>query len=156
MRFGRRSRTRSRESSSAYYHVASFRRTASPHCLLIKTTTARAHSESQRTLLQNALAVANRVPANNFVGGAANVEEAAWKNCWNWCVVPPSSVPLSTCARCGQILSLLVAFPSDRNLPDAQYGNLILDVRDGRMGSEMKSQGEHYGEPRGRARSPPS
>lgn len=41
-------------------------------------------SESQRTLLQNALAVANRVPATNFVGGAANVEEAAWKNCWNW------------------------------------------------------------------------
>ena len=34
-------------------------------------------------MLQNALAVANRVPANNFVGGAANVEEAAWKNCWN-------------------------------------------------------------------------
>jgi hypothetical protein len=116
-----------------------------PALLLIKTTTARAHSESQRTLLQNALAVANRVPANNFVGGAANVEEAAWKNCWNWCVLPPSSVPLSTCARCGQILSLLVAFPSDRNLPDAQYGNLILDVRDGRMGSEMKSQGEHRG-----------
>lgn len=41
-------------------------------------------SEHQRPLLQNALAVANRVPANNFVGGAANVEEAAWKNCWNW------------------------------------------------------------------------
>ena len=58
---------------------------------------ARTCSESQRALLQNALAVANRVPATNFVGGAANVEEAAWKNCWNWCVVSPA-YPLSTCA----------------------------------------------------------
>lgn len=82
--------------------------------------------ESQRTLLQNALAVANRVPANNFVGGAANVEEAAWKNCWNW------------------------------NLPDAQYGNLILDVRDGRMGSEMKSQGFNFAYRQNTPRPPPA
>ncbi|KWU47607.1 hypothetical protein RHOSPDRAFT_13819, partial [Rhodotorula sp. JG-1b] len=82
--------------------------------------------ESQRALLQNALAVANRVPATNFVGGAANVEEAAWKNCWNW------------------------------NLPDAQYGNLILDVRDGRMGSEMKSQGFNFAYRQNTPRPPPA
>lgn len=38
-------------------------------------------------------------------------EETAWKNCWNW------------------------------NLPDAAFGSLVLDVRDGRIGCEMKSQG---------------
>ncbi|GAA5986351.1 hypothetical protein JCM10908_003718 [Rhodotorula pacifica] len=82
--------------------------------------------ESQRALLQNALAVANRVPASNFVGGAANVEEAAWKNCWNW------------------------------NLPDAQYGNLILDIRDGRIGSEMKSQGFNFAYRQNAPRPPPA
>ncbi|GAA5863388.1 hypothetical protein JCM3774_005275 [Rhodotorula dairenensis] len=82
--------------------------------------------ESQRALLQNALAVANRVSANNFVGGAANVEEAAWKNCWNW------------------------------NLPDAQYGNLVLDVRDGRISSEMKSQGFNFAYRQNAPRAPPA
>ncbi|KZV68922.1 hypothetical protein PENSPDRAFT_502599 [Peniophora sp. CONT] len=41
-------------------------------------------------------------------------EEPAWKNCWNW------------------------------NLCDAAYGNLILDVRDGRVSAELKSQGFNY------------
>lgn len=135
MRSGRRSRIRSREWSSAYL-FASLGRQAR----FVTDENHQTHSESQRALLQNALAVANRVPANNFVGGAANVEEAAWKNCWNWCVsYPPlSSVGSFDCARAESSHG----GTRNRNLPDAQYGNLIFDVRDGRMGSEMKSQGE--------------
>lgn len=45
------------------------------------------------------------------MSGGAAIEETAWKNCWNW------------------------------NLPDAAYGSLVLDIRDGRVGSEIKSQG---------------
>jgi len=40
-------------------------------------------------------------------------DEASWKNCWNW------------------------------NLCDAAYGSLILDVKDGRVSAELKSQGAH-------------
>ncbi|KAL8278385.1 hypothetical protein RQP46_009277 [Phenoliferia psychrophenolica] len=70
--------------------------------------------ENQRRLLENALAVANRVPAAAPANGGPAVEETAWKNCWNW------------------------------NLPDAAFGSLVLDVRDGRVGSEMKSQGFNF------------
>ncbi|KAG5641902.1 hypothetical protein DXG03_003989 [Asterophora parasitica] len=41
-------------------------------------------------------------------------EEPAWKNCWNW------------------------------NLCDAAYGSLVLDVKEGRVSSELKSQGFNY------------
>ncbi|KAF7984881.1 hypothetical protein HWV62_10869 [Athelia sp. TMB] len=41
-------------------------------------------------------------------------EEASWKNCWNW------------------------------NLCDAAYGSLVLDVKDGRVSAELKSQGFNY------------
>ena len=44
------------------------------------------HSDNQRRLLENALAVANRVPAAAPANGGPAVEETAWKNCWNWCV----------------------------------------------------------------------
>ncbi|BGP31087.1 hypothetical protein JCM10296v2_002851 [Rhodotorula toruloides] len=71
--------------------------------------------DNQRSLLQNALAVANRIPTSNPPGsGGAAIEETAWKNCWHW------------------------------NLPDAAYGSLVLDVREGRIGSEMKSQGFNF------------
>jgi hypothetical protein len=69
------------------------------------------YSENQRALLNNALAVANRVPTTQSLGGGAAIEETAWKNCWNW------------------------------NLPDAAFGALVLDIREGRVGSELKSQG---------------
>lgn len=36
---------------------------------------------------------------------------------------------------------LLTSFRFCRNLPDASFGSLILDIREGRIGSEMKSQG---------------
>lgn len=42
------------------------------------------------------------------------MEEFAWKNSWHW------------------------------NLPDALYGSLILDIRDGRLGSEQKSTGFNF------------
>ncbi|BGP07053.1 hypothetical protein JCM10049v2_002883 [Rhodotorula toruloides] len=71
--------------------------------------------DNLRSLLQNALAVANRIPTSNPPGsGGAAIEETAWKNCWHW------------------------------NLPDAAYGSLVLDVREGRIGSEMKSQGFNF------------
>jgi hypothetical protein len=42
---------------------------------------------------------------------AVAAEETAWKNCWNW------------------------------NLCDAAYGSLVLDVKEGRVSAELKSQG---------------
>ncbi|KAJ7672117.1 hypothetical protein B0H17DRAFT_1084501 [Mycena rosella] len=48
------------------------------------------------------------------VPNAAAGEDPAWKNCWNW------------------------------NLCDAAYGSLILDVREGRISAELKSQGFNY------------
>ncbi|THV04486.1 hypothetical protein K435DRAFT_850754 [Dendrothele bispora CBS 962.96] len=41
-------------------------------------------------------------------------DEPAWKNCWNW------------------------------NLCDAAYGSLVLDVKEGRVSAELKSQGFNY------------
>lgn len=70
--------------------------------------------DHQRQLLSNALAVANRVPAPPPPGSSAATEEPAWKNSWNW------------------------------NLPDAAYGSLVLDIKDGRIGAEMRSQGFNF------------
>jgi hypothetical protein len=47
-------------------------------------------------------------------GAAGAAEEPAWKNCWNW------------------------------NLCDAAYGSLVLDIKDGRISAEMKSQGARW------------
>ncbi|KAK0549282.1 hypothetical protein OC845_003188 [Tilletia horrida] len=69
--------------------------------------------DKQRVLLNNALAVTNRVPSLATATGAAS-EEPAWKNTWNW------------------------------NLPDAAYGKLVLEVRDGRVSAETKSQGFNF------------
>jgi len=46
--------------------------------------------------------------------GGNNSDENAWKNCWNW------------------------------NLTDAAYGQLILDIKEGRVNAELKSQGFNY------------
>ncbi|EIW82035.1 hypothetical protein CONPUDRAFT_102708 [Coniophora puteana RWD-64-598 SS2] len=72
--------------------------------------------EHQRVLLDKALSVIERVPPTPAAGGAtaAPPEEPAWKNCWNW------------------------------NLCDAAYGNLVLDVKEGRVSAELKSQGFNY------------
>ncbi|KAF9004685.1 hypothetical protein BDQ17DRAFT_1354497 [Cyathus striatus] len=47
-------------------------------------------------------------------GATATGEEPAWKNCWNW------------------------------NLCDAAFGSLILDIKEGRVSAELKSQGFNY------------
>ncbi|EJU06007.1 hypothetical protein DACRYDRAFT_112812 [Dacryopinax primogenitus] len=73
--------------------------------------------ENQRQLLEKALSVVARVPQPTTAagpGGAAGAEEPAWKNCWHW------------------------------NLCDAAYGNLVLDIKDGRISADLKSQGFNY------------
>jgi len=70
--------------------------------------------ENQRILLEKVLTVVNRLATpqpSTGPGATAPGEEPAWKNCWNW------------------------------NLCDAAYGSLVLDVKDGRVSSELKSQG---------------
>ncbi|KAJ3918256.1 hypothetical protein F5877DRAFT_42917 [Lentinula edodes] len=70
--------------------------------------------ENQRVLLDKALNVLERIPPPIGPGGAPTGDEPMWKNCWNW------------------------------NLCDAAYGSLILDVREGRVSAELKSQGFNY------------
>lgn len=70
--------------------------------------------ENQRILLEKVLTVVNRLATlqpSTGPGATTPGEEPAWKNCWNW------------------------------NLCDAAYGSLVLDVKDGRVSSELKSQG---------------
>jgi len=70
--------------------------------------------ENQRILLEKVLTVVGRLATpqpSTGPGATATGEEPAWKNCWNW------------------------------NLCDAAYGSLVLDVKDGRVSSELKSQG---------------
>ncbi|PFH50554.1 hypothetical protein AMATHDRAFT_3837 [Amanita thiersii Skay4041] len=73
--------------------------------------------EQQRILLEKALSVVERLPSSqpsSGPGATATGEEPAWKNCWNW------------------------------NLCDAAYGSLVLDIKDGRISAELKSQGFNY------------
>ncbi|KAI1788951.1 hypothetical protein LXA43DRAFT_1023286 [Ganoderma leucocontextum] len=73
--------------------------------------------DHQRVLLDKALSVVERIPPPpNQPGptGQPHGEDPAWKNCWNW------------------------------NLCDAAYGSLILDIKEGRVSAELKSQGFNY------------
>ena len=73
--------------------------------------------EHQRVLLDKALSVVERIPPPPNQPGPAGQphgEDPAWKNCWNW------------------------------NLCDAAYGSLVLDIKDGRVSAELKSQGFNY------------
>ncbi|KAI0723622.1 hypothetical protein C8Q76DRAFT_794544 [Earliella scabrosa] len=73
--------------------------------------------DHQRVLLDKALSVVERIPPPpNQPGptGQPHGEDPAWKNCWNW------------------------------NLCDAAYGALTLDIKDGRVSAELKSQGFNY------------
>ncbi|KAF8628165.1 hypothetical protein AX17_006035 [Amanita inopinata Kibby_2008] len=73
--------------------------------------------EQQRLLLEKAISVVERIPSSqpsSGPGATATGEEPAWKNCWNW------------------------------NLCDAAYGSLVLDIKDGRISAELKSQGFNY------------
>lgn len=82
-------------------------------------------NDSQQSLLKNALAVVEKMPSQaaggNPFGSAAGgpptlgqVDESAFKNMWNF------------------------------NLADAAFGWLVLEIQDGRIGTEMKAQGFNF------------
>lgn len=84
-------------------------------------------NEAQKALLQNALGIVEKMPAtahggNPFggpVGGnnaaaLGQVDESAFKNMWNF------------------------------NLADAAFGWLVLEIQDGRIGTEMRAQGFNF------------
>ncbi|PCH41644.1 hypothetical protein WOLCODRAFT_137517 [Wolfiporia cocos MD-104 SS10] len=83
----------------------------------VKTQVDAVIDDHQRVLLDKALSVVERIPLpSNQPGpnGHPPQEEPSWKNCWNW------------------------------NLCDAAYGSLVLDIKDGRVSAELKSQGFNY------------
>lgn len=69
----------------------------------------------QREYLQKAVKVANKVPGDAAANGRTQPvdidEEQAWKNCWNW------------------------------NLSEAAFGNLVFEIKDGRVSAKTYSQG---------------
>ncbi|KAI1369982.1 hypothetical protein F5Y08DRAFT_291898 [Xylaria arbuscula] len=80
-------------------------------------------NEGQQNLLKNALALVDRMPntaagGNPFGGPVAGapgqVDESAFKNMWNF------------------------------NLADAAFGWLVLEIQDGRIGTEMRAQGFNF------------
>lgn len=84
--------------------------------------------EHQRILLDKALSVIERIPQPQGQTGApptATGEEPAWKNCWNW------------------------------NLCDAAFGSLVLDIKEGRISAELKSQGKSFGRTNNSRQHPP-
>lgn len=94
-------------------------------------------NEAQQNLLNNALGIVEKMPTtahggNPFggpVGGSnaaaiGQVDESAFKNMWNF------------------------------NLADAAFGWLVLEVQDGRIGTEMKAQGFNFAH-RGAKQHPP-
>ena len=82
-------------------------------------------SENQAALLQNALAVVNRLPPSRDATNPSQ-EEQAFKNMWNF------------------------------NLPDAAYGWVVLDVNQGRVSAETKSQGFNFSYRRSNTQSNPT
>lgn len=82
-------------------------------------------NDAQKTLLENALDIVNRMPTvanggNPFGGpvggtnGVGQVDESAFKNMWNF------------------------------NLADAAFGYLVLEIDGGRIGTEMRAQGFNF------------
>ncbi|EJD50739.1 hypothetical protein AURDEDRAFT_111933 [Auricularia subglabra TFB-10046 SS5] len=83
----------------------------------VKTQVDAVIDDAQRVLLEKAIMVAERIlpaAANPSATGATATEDPAWKNCWNW------------------------------NLCDAAYGSLVLDIKDGRVSGELRSQGFNF------------
>ncbi|KAF2257588.1 hypothetical protein CC78DRAFT_210339 [Lojkania enalia] len=90
-----------------------------------------ADSESQQRLLNLALEIVNKMPTianggNPFGGPAPGpqsgvIDESAFKNMWNF------------------------------NLADAAYGWLVLDIDNGRIGTEMRAQGFNFAHRGGKA-----
>ncbi|KAK7051354.1 hypothetical protein VNI00_004854 [Paramarasmius palmivorus] len=87
----------------------------------VKTQVDAVIDEHQRVLLDKALYVVDRIPpplgTSVTTAQGAQIQaqdEPAWKNTWNW------------------------------NLCDAAYGSLVLDIKEGRVSAELKSQGFNY------------
>ncbi|KAL4917524.1 hypothetical protein BDW62DRAFT_211209 [Aspergillus aurantiobrunneus] len=87
--------------------------------------TAISQNDAQKTLLENALGVVEKMPTvangGNPFGGPTNpgsasgqVDESAFKNMWNF------------------------------NLADAAFGFLVLEIESGRIGTEMRAQGFNF------------
>lgn len=70
--------------------------------------------DDQQRILLNNGLAVTNRAPNAATATGAVHEEPAWKNTWNW------------------------------NLPDAAFGHLVLDIHDGRVSSEMKSQGFNF------------
>ncbi|KAL6911082.1 hypothetical protein GGI43DRAFT_36808 [Trichoderma evansii] len=97
-------------------------------------------NEAQQNLLKNALQIVEKMPStaaggNPFggpvagSGGLGAVDESAFKNMWNF------------------------------NLADAAFGYLVLEIQDGRIGTEMRAQGfnfSHRGAKQQSSTAPPS
>ncbi|KAL9110473.1 MAG: hypothetical protein Q9227_005017 [Pyrenula ochraceoflavens] len=96
-------------------------------------------NEGQKTMLENALDIIDRMPISANGGtpfggpgvGGGQVDESAFKNMWNF------------------------------NLADAAYGWLVLEVDNGRIGTEMRAQGFNFAHRGGKpapmqAQQPPS
>lgn len=86
-------------------------------------------NEAQQRLIRNALEFIEKMPASAqgagpFGGGASNVDESAFKNMWNF------------------------------NLADAAFGWLILEIENGRIGTEMKAQGFNFSHRAGKVAQP--
>jgi hypothetical protein len=92
-------------------------------------------NEAQQNLLKNALSIVEKMPStaaggNPFGGPVAGqtalgqVDESAFKNMWNF------------------------------NLADAAFGYLVLEIQDGRIGTEMRAQGFNFSH-RGAKQQPP-
>ncbi|KAI9438515.1 hypothetical protein H4582DRAFT_1814033 [Lactarius indigo] len=84
----------------------------------VKSQVDTALNDRQHVLIDKALAAIDRIPRAigqpALGGGPPGTEDAAWKNCWNW------------------------------NLCDAEYGSMVLDIKEGRVSTELKSQGFDY------------
>jgi hypothetical protein len=83
-------------------------------------------NEAQLRLIRLALDFIEKMPtsaqgAGPFGGGTPNVDESAFKNMWNF------------------------------NLADAAFGWLVLEVENGRIGTEMKAQGFNFSHRAGKA-----
>ncbi|RPA81501.1 hypothetical protein BJ508DRAFT_112681 [Ascobolus immersus RN42] len=86
-------------------------------------------NEAQQRLIRNALDFIEKMPASAagagpFGGGTPNVDESAFKNMWNF------------------------------NLADAAFGWLVLEVENGRIGTEMKAQGFNFSHRAGKVAQP--
>ncbi|KAL7412968.1 hypothetical protein BDY24DRAFT_390219 [Mrakia frigida] len=81
---------------------------------MVKSQVESVIDSEQKVFLDKALAVINRMPPPPPIPGGPQAEDPAWKNVWSW------------------------------NLTDSAFGHLLLIVKDGKVASELKSQGFNF------------